>query len=70
MSRPKKYSAISTPEPADPTVSKTLISFELKDELRPEEIAQFQRAARAAGAESMTEHLLNLTLRSDLPVAV
>jgi hypothetical protein len=47
---------------AKPT-SKTRILFDLADELTPEEIAAFEAAAKAAGAESITEHFLNLTLR-------
>lgn len=43
--------------------SKTLVRFDLADELTPEEIAKFEAAAKAAGAESLTEHFLNLTLR-------
>lgn len=43
--------------------SKTLVTFDLRDELTEEEIAKFEAAAAASGAESITEHFLNLTLR-------
>lgn len=43
--------------------SKTRIQFDLADELTPEEIAAFEAAAAEAGAASITEHFLNLTLR-------
>lgn len=43
--------------------SKTLVRFDLADELTPEEIAKFEAAAKAAGAANLTEHFLNLTLR-------
>jgi hypothetical protein len=43
--------------------SQTRILFDLADELTPEEIAKFEAAAKEAGAESLTEHFLNLTLR-------
>lgn len=42
---------------------KTRILFDLSDELTPEEIAKFEAAAQAAGAENLTEHFLNITLR-------
>lgn len=45
------------------TDSKTLVRFDLADELTPEEIAKFEAAATEAGAENLTEHFLNLTLR-------
>lgn len=44
-------------------VSKTRIQFDLNDVLSPEEVAQFEKAAVEANAESLTEHFLNLTLR-------
>ncbi|MCB1092284.1 MAG: hypothetical protein KDL87_12185 [Verrucomicrobiae bacterium] len=44
-------------------VSKTRIQFDLADELTPEEIEKFEAAAKEAGAENLTEHFLNLTLR-------
>jgi hypothetical protein len=47
---------------AKPT-SQTRILFDLSDELTPEEIEKFEAAAKAAGAENLTEHFLNLTLR-------
>lgn len=43
--------------------SKTLIRFDLADELTPEEIEKFEQAAQEAGASNITEHFLNLTLR-------
>lgn len=43
--------------------SKTRVLFDLADELSPEEIAAFEAAAKAAGADSITEHFLNLTIR-------
>jgi hypothetical protein len=46
-----------------PTESKTRVVFDLRDELTPEEIAAFEASAQAAGAASLTEHFLNLTLR-------
>lgn len=46
-----------------PANSKTLIRFDLADELTAEEIEKFEAAAKEAGAESITEHFLNLTLR-------
>jgi hypothetical protein len=45
--------------------SQTKIVIDLADELTAEEIADFERSAKAAGAESLTEHFLNLTLRQD-----
>lgn len=45
------------------STSKTRILFDLADELTPEQIAAFEAAAAEAGAESITEHFLNLTLR-------
>ena len=46
-----------------PANSKTLIRFDLADELTAEEIEKFEASAKEAGAESITEHFLNLTLR-------
>jgi hypothetical protein len=42
---------------------KTLVSFDLREILKPDELARFQSAARKAGAKSLTEHFLNITLR-------
>lgn len=53
--------------PAQARESKTLIRFDLSDELTPEEIAKFEAAAKEAGAENITEHFLNLTLRVHQP---
>lgn len=47
--------------------SKTLIRFDLADELTAEEIERFEEAAKESGAESITEHFLNITLRVDPP---
>jgi hypothetical protein len=49
--------------------SKTLVTFDLSDELTPEEIAMFEASAKAAGAQDITEHFLNLTLRLPEQVA-
>jgi len=43
--------------------SRSRISFDLADELSEAEIANFKKASKAAGAKSLTEHFLNLTLR-------
>ena len=43
--------------------SRTRIVFDLEDVLTVEELAQFQASADEAGARSLTEHLLNVTLR-------
>lgn len=49
---------------ATPTKTpKTLVSFDLREILKPDELARFQSAARKAGAKSLTEHFLNITLR-------
>jgi hypothetical protein len=50
-------------EQEDRPQSRTRILFDLADVLAPEEVEQFQRAAEEAGAKSLTEHFLNLTLR-------
>jgi hypothetical protein len=49
--------------PKDQPTSQTRIQFDLADELSAEEIAKFEAAAKEAGAENITEHFLNLTLR-------
>lgn len=41
----------------------TRITFDLADELTPEEIRKFQQSAKEAGAPSLKEHFLNITLR-------
>lgn len=46
-----------------PTTRKTRIIFDLADELTPDEIRQFEQAAKDAGAPSLKEHFLNITLR-------
>ena len=45
------------------TTSHTRIRFDLADELTSEQIEKFKQAAKDAGAQSLTEHFLNLTLR-------
>ena len=45
------------------TTSHTRIRFDLADELTAEQIEKFKQAAKDAGAQSLTEHFLNLTLR-------
>ena len=40
----------------------TLISFDLAQVLTPEELEKFIAAARDAGAESLTEHFLSITI--------
>ena len=40
-----------------------MVQFDLAKELTAEELEKFQAAAEAAGAKSLTEHFLNLTLR-------
>jgi hypothetical protein len=51
-----------TSEPAN-AMSRTRISFDLASVLSEEELAAFQSAAEAAGAQTLTEHFLDLTLR-------
>lgn len=53
-----------TPPPENlPQTSGTRILIDLHSELTPEELDAFRAAAAAAGAPSLTEHFLNLTLR-------
>jgi hypothetical protein len=54
---------MTNPTETEPAASRTKIIFDLHDELTPEEIARFQENATSAGAKSLTEHFLNLTLR-------
>lgn len=49
--------------PRLPKMGCTRILIDLEKELTPDELARFQEAAEAAGAQSLTEHFLNLTLR-------
>lgn len=49
--------------PETTTTSRTRIVFDLRDELTPEEIAQFEDSAAKAGSVNLTEHFLSLTLR-------
>lgn len=49
--------------PAGP-VSRTLIAFDLLDELTPEQLEKFRASAEKAHAANLTEHFLNLTLRA------
>lgn len=53
------------PEPAALPESRTRIVFDLRDVLSEAELERFQAAAKEAGAESLTEHFLNLTLRTE-----
>lgn len=46
-----------------PQKSGTKVLFDLSEELRPEELEKFKDAANRAGANSLTDHFLNLTLR-------
>lgn len=41
----------------------TLISFDLSKVLKPEEVQRFRQSAKDAGAKTITDHFLNLTLR-------
>lgn len=41
----------------------TRILIDLSKELTPEELAAFKQAAADAGAPTLTDHFLNLTLR-------
>ena len=41
-----------------------LVQFDLSQVLTAEELERFQASAVAAGAASLTEHFLNLTLRN------
>lgn len=50
-----------------PAPSRTRVVFDLRDELTIEEIAKFERSAKEAGAASLTDHFLNLTLRLPKP---
>ena len=45
-----------------PTESRTKITFDLAAELTPQELAQFEESAKAAGAATLTEHFVKLTL--------
>jgi len=45
------------------TPTKTLVSFDLAQVLKPEEVEKFELAAKQAGAKTLTEHFLNITLR-------
>ena len=47
----------------DTNTNRTRIIFDLAAELTPEELAKFEESARVAGAESLTEHFLNLSIR-------
>lgn len=53
----------SLPEHDVESESKTRIVFDLQDVLTAEELAAFQRSAADAKAPTLTEHLLNITLR-------
>jgi hypothetical protein len=60
--------ATNAKSPATPA-SQTKIVIDLADELTAEEIAEFEKSAQAAGAENLTEHFLNLTLRQETSAA-
>lgn len=53
--------APTTPKP--PLSGGTRIQFDLEKELRPEELEKFIQAAEQAGAPTLTDHFLNLTIR-------
>ena len=53
----------SLSDPEVETQSKTRIIFDLEDVLTAEELAAFQRSAEEAKAPTLTEHMLNITLR-------
>lgn len=56
--------ATDSPKAIKPAISGgTRIQFDLEKELKPEELEKFKQAAEKAGAESLTEHFLNLTIR-------
>jgi hypothetical protein len=53
----------STSLPAqEKSASRTRVTFDLRDVLTPEEVEKFETSAREAGAASITEHFINLTL--------
>ena len=54
-------------DPNPTTESRTKVIFDLRDELTDEEISQFENAATEAGADSITEHFLNIALRTNQP---
>jgi hypothetical protein len=43
----------------------TLISFDLSQVLTPEELEKFIESAKAAKAETLTEHFLNITINKE-----
>jgi hypothetical protein len=43
--------------------SRTKIIFDLRDVLSEAEVASFEERAQEAGAPSLTEHFLNVTMR-------
>ena len=60
--RPMSTTATTTP-PNPLKNGGTRILIDLERELTPEELEKFSEAAAAAGAPSLTDHFLNLTLR-------
>lgn len=55
---------MSTPTlPTTADESPTKVIFDLAQVLTAEELASFQQSAKEAGAATLTEHFLNLTLR-------
>lgn len=56
--------ATHSTKPTKPAITGgTRIQFDLEKELKPEELEKFKIAAEKAGAETLTEHFLNLTIR-------
>jgi hypothetical protein len=47
-----------------PMTSRTRVLFDLRDVLNPAELSKFEESAKQAGAASLTQHFLNLTLRN------
>lgn len=50
-------------ETITPSEDQTEVRFDLRSILTPDEITKFKEAAKAAGAKSLTEHFVNLTLK-------
>lgn len=56
---------MSTPAaPTQSPVDESEIRFNLRSVCTPEEIEKFKDNARKAGAKSLTDHFLNLTIRT------
>ena len=56
------HSAQPNPEESRPK-SRTKIVFDLADELTQQELERFEENSKKAGAASLQDHFLNLTLR-------